>query len=159
MDEMRRRLIQSGGGMTLLSLLLAAGWLKPEEALAQAQTWNKAAFDTHSLTDTMKALGGGDPAQSKDIVFFQTPEIAENGAVVPIGVTSNIARTESIAILIEKNPNLLAAVFDIPAGTEASISTRVKMAQSSNVYALVKADGKYYVAAKDIKVTLGGCGG
>ena len=159
MDEMRRRLIQSGGGMTLLSLLLAAGWLKPDDALAQAQTWNKAAFDTHSLTDTMKALGGGDPAQSKDIVFFQTPEIAENGAVVPIGVTSNIARTESIAILIEKNPNLLAAVFDIPAGTEASISTRVKMAQSSNVYALVKADGKYYVAAKDIKVTLGGCGG
>jgi sulfur-oxidizing protein SoxY len=159
MDEMRRRLIQSGGGMTLLGLLLAAGWINPEEALAQAQTWNKAAFDTHSLTETMKALGGGDPAQSKDIVFFQTPEIAENGAVVPIGVTSNIPKTESIAILIEKNPNLLAAVFDIPTGTETSISTRVKMAQSSNVYALVKADGKYYVAAKDIKVTLGGCGG
>jgi len=159
MDEMRRRLIQSGGGMTLLGLLLAAGWIKPEEAQAQAQTWNKAAFDTHSLSDTMKALGGGDPAQSKDIVFFQTPEIAENGAVVPIGVTSNIPKTESIAILIEKNPNLLAAVFDIPTGTETSISTRVKMAQSSNVYALVKADGKYYVAAKDIKVTLGGCGG
>jgi len=159
MDEMRRRLVQSGGGMTLLGLLLAAGWLKPEYALAQAQTWNKAAFDTHTLADTMKALGGGDPAQSKDIVFFQTPEIAENGAVVPIGVTSNIPKTESIAILIEKNPNLLAAVFDIPTGTETSISTRVKMAQSSNVYALVKADGKYYVAAKDIKVTLGGCGG
>ncbi|TMG93454.1 MAG: hypothetical protein E6H76_00045 [Betaproteobacteria bacterium] len=69
------------------------------------------------------------------------------------------ALSESIAILIEKNPNLLAAVFDIPTGTETSISTRVKMAQSSNVYALVKADGKYYVAAKDIKVTLGGCGG
>ena len=145
--------------MTLLGLLLATGWLKPEEALAQAQAWNKAAFDTHSLADTMKALGGGDPVQSKDIVFFQTPEIAENGAVVPIGVTSNIPKTESIAILIEKNPNLLAAVFDIPTGTEASISTRVKMAQSSNVYALVKADGKYYVAGKDIKVTLGGCGG
>ena len=107
----------------------------------------------------MKALGGGDPAQSKDIVFFQTPEIAENGAVVPIGITSNVPKTESIAILIEKNPNLLAAVFDIPAGTDATISTRVKMAQSSNIYALVKADGKYYVAAKDIKVTLGGCGG
>jgi len=145
--------------MTLFGLLVATGWLKPEQALAQAQTWNKAAFDTHSLPDTMKALGGGDPAQSKDIVFVQTPEIAENGAVVPIGVTSNIPKTESIAILIEKNPNLLAAVFDIPTGTETSISTRVKMAQSSNVYALVKADGKYYVAAKDIKVTLGGCGG
>ncbi|HEV8258811.1 MAG TPA: thiosulfate oxidation carrier protein SoxY [Casimicrobiaceae bacterium] len=157
MDGKRRAILKSGGGATLLGLLTAAGWLQPGDA--RAQTWNKAAFETHSLADTMKALGGGDPAQSKDIVFFQTPEIAENGAVVPIGITSNIPKTESIAILIEKNPNLLAAVFDIPAGTDATISTRVKMAQSSNVYALVKADGKYYVAAKDIKVTLGGCGG
>ena len=79
--------------------------------------------------------------------------------VVPIGVTSNVSKTEAIAILIEKNPNTLAAVFDIPPGTEPSLSTRVKMGQSSNVYALVKADGKYYVASKEIKVTLGGCGG
>ena len=69
------------------------------------------------------------------------------------------ADPESIAILIEKNPNMLAAVFDIPPGTDATVSTRVKMGQSSNIYALVKADGKYYVAAKDVKVTLGGCGG
>ena len=103
--------------------------------------------------------GGGAPAQSKDIVFFQTPDIAENGAVVPIGIASAIPKTESIAILIEKNPNMLAATFDIPAGTEPTITTRVKMGQSSNVYALVKADGKYYVASKEIKVTLGGCGG
>jgi sulfur-oxidizing protein SoxY len=157
MDGKRRAILKSGGGVTLLGMLTAAGWLEPGDAWGE--TWNKAAFDTHSLADTMKALGGGDPAQSKDIVFFQTPEIAENGAVVPIGVTSNIPKTESIAILIEKNPNLLAAVFDIPAGTDPTISTRVKMAQSSNVYALVKADGKYYVAAKEIKVTLGGCGG
>jgi len=89
----------------------------------------------------------------------QTPEIAENGAVVPVGVTSRIPKTESIAILIEKNPNMLAAVFDIPTGTEPVISTRVKMAQTSNIYALVKAEGRYYVAAKEVKVTLGGCGG
>jgi len=108
---------------------------------------------------TMKALGGGTPAQSKDIAFFQTPDIAENGAVVPIGITSNIPKTESIAILVEKNPNMLAAVFDVPAGTDPSLSTRIKMGQSSNVYALVKADGKYFVASKEIKVTLGGCGG
>ena len=107
----------------------------------------------------MKALGAGDPTPSKDIVFFQTPEIAENGAVVPIGITSNLPKTESIAILIEKNPNILAAVFDLPAGTEATVSTRVKMAQSSNIHALVKADGRYYVATKEVKVTLGGCGG
>ena len=78
---------------------------------------------------------------------------------MPIGITSGIPKTESIAILIEKNPNMLAATFDIPPGTEPSLSTRVKMGQSSNVYALVKADGKYYVASKEIKVTLGGCGG
>jgi sulfur-oxidizing protein SoxY len=157
MDSKRRAALKSGGGVTLLGLLVAAGWLRPREAAGQ--TWNQAAFDTHGLADTLKALGGGEPSQSKDIVFFQTPEIAENGAVVPVGVTSNIPKTESIAILIEKNPNLLAAVFDIPAGTEPTISTRVKMAQSSNIYALVKADGRYYVATKDVKVTLGGCGG
>jgi sulfur-oxidizing protein SoxY len=157
MQRERRAALKTGGGLTLLALVAAAGWLKPN--LAQAQAWNKAAFDTKSLGDTMKALGGGEPAQSQDIVFFQTPDIAENGAVVPVGITSNIPKTESIAILIEKNPNMLAAVFDIPAGTDPTITTRVKMAQTSNVYALVKADGKYYVAAKEVKVTLGGCGG
>jgi sulfur-oxidizing protein SoxY len=153
----RRRQVLKSGGVTLLTLVAAAGWLKPGDATAQS--WNKAAFDTKNMADTMKALGGGEPVQSKDIVFFQTPDIAENGAVVPVGIVSNIPKTESIAVLIEKNPNMLAAVFDIPAGTEPSISTRVKMGQSSNIYALVKADGKYFVAAKDVKVTLGGCGG
>jgi len=157
MNRRRRQVLKSGSGVTLLALVAAAGWLKPGDA--SAQSWNKAAFDTKSMADTMKALGGGEPAQSKDIVFFQTPDIAENGAVVPVGIISNIPQTESIAVLIEKNPNMLAAVFDIPAGTEPSISTRVKMGQSSNIYALVKADGKYFVAAKDVKVTIGGCGG
>lgn len=157
MNRDRRNALRKGGNLTLLALLAAAGWVKPGSA--QAESWNKAAFDTKTLGDTMKALGGGEPASSKDIIFFQTPEIAENGAVVPIGITSNVPKTESIAILIEKNPNMLTAVFDIPAGTDPSITTRVKMAQTSNIYALVKADGKYYVAAKEVKVTLGGCGG
>ena len=158
MNAQRRDLLKTGGGVTLLTLVAAAGWLKPGDALA-ADAWNKTAFETKTMDETVKALGGGTPAQSKDITFFQTPDIAENGAVVPVGVTSNIAKTESIAILIEKNPNMLAAVFDIPAGTDPSLSTRVKMGQSSNIYALVKADGKYYVASKEVKVTLGGCGG
>jgi len=149
--------LKSGGGVTLLTLVAAAGWLKPGDAAAES--WNKAAFDTKSMADTMTARGGSEPVQSKDIVFFQTPDIAENGAVVPVGISSNIPKTESIAILIEKNPNLLAASFDIPAGTDPTISTRVKMGQSSNIVALVKADGKYYVATKEVKVTLGGCGG
>jgi sulfur-oxidizing protein SoxY len=157
MDPARRQALRTGSGMSLLALVAAAGWLRPEDAAAQA--WNKGAFDTKSVDDTVKALGGSAPAQSKDIAFTATPDIAENGAVVPIGVVSSIPKTESIAILIEKNPNTLAAVFEIPAGTEPAISTRVKMAQTSSVYALVKADGKYHVAAKEIKVTLGGCGG
>ena len=158
MNAERREVLRAGGAFTLLTLVAAAGWLRPDEAVA-AEAWNKAAFETHSLDETMKALGGGTPAASKDIVFFSTPDIAENGAVVPIGITSNVPKTESIAILIEKNPNMLAAVFDVPAGTEPTLSTRIKMQQTSNVYALVKAEGKYHVASKEIKVTLGGCGG
>ena len=107
MDGGRRQVLKSGSGMTLLALLAAAGWLRPGEALAES--WNKAAFDARSLADAMSAIGGGGAAQSKDVEFFQTPEIAENGAVVPIGVASKLPKTESIAILIEKNPNMLAS--------------------------------------------------
>ena len=156
MNTGRRAVLKSGGGLSLLTLLGAAGWLTPEAAHAD---WNKAAFEAKSMDETMKAFGGSAPAQSKDIAFVSTPDIAENGAVVPIGVTSTIPKTERIAILVEKNPNMLAASFDLPAGTEPAVTTRVKMGQSSNVYALVKADGKYYVAQKEVKVTLGGCGG
>ena len=150
-------MMRAGGGATLLGLLAAAGGLVPGEVRAAA--WNRAAFDTRSMEATIQALGGSAPTRSRDITFFATPDIAENGAVVPVGVTSAIPGTESIAILVEKNPNMLAALFNLPPGTEPTLSTRVKMAQSSNVYALVKADGRYYVAAKEIRVTLGGCGG
>ena len=153
----RRQVLKAGGWTSLLALLAAAGSLEPGDA--RAEGWNSAAFSTKNLADTMKALGGGEPSRSTDIVFSQTPEIAENGAVVPVSITSNIANTESIAILIEHNPNMLAAVFDLPPGTEPTITTRVKMNQSSNILALVKADGKYYVAMKEVKVTIGGCGG
>jgi sulfur-oxidizing protein SoxY len=156
-SRQRRTLLRSGASGVVYAALVSAGWLKP--GTAAAQEWNKDAFDSHALPEARKALGAGEAAQSTGIAFVQTPEIAENGAVVPIGVTSNIPKTDSIAILIEKNPNPLAAVFDIPPGTEPSISIRVKMAQTSNVYALVRADGRYYVASKEIKVTLGGCGG
>ena len=157
MQNTRRKVLKAGGGMTLYALLIAAGWLKPGDVAAQS--WNKSAFEAKSLDEALKAFAGGSSAQSKDIAFVSTPDIAENGAVVPIGITSSIPKTEAIAILVEKNPNPLAAIFEIPSGTEPAIGTRVKMAQTSNVYALVKADGKYFVASKEIKVTLGGCGG
>jgi sulfur-oxidizing protein SoxY len=153
----RRTLLRSGAGAVIYAGLVAAGWMRPSSAAAEA--WNKDAFESHALAEARRALGAVEASQSIEIAFVQTPEIAENGAVVPIGVNSAIAGTDAIAILIEKNPNPLAAVFDIPSGTQAAISTRVKMAQTSNVYALVRAEGRYYVASKEIKVTLGGCGG
>jgi sulfur-oxidizing protein SoxY len=140
-----------------MALAMMAGWIKPETALAA--DWNKNAFEAKNLQDVVKAMGGMAASESKDISFVTAPDIAENGAVVPIAVASKIAKTESIAILVEKNPNSLSAAFDIPTGTEAFVSTRVKMGQTSNVHALVKADGKYYFATKEVKVTLGGCGG
>ncbi|MEO7760549.1 MAG: thiosulfate oxidation carrier protein SoxY [Casimicrobiaceae bacterium] len=155
MEHSRRRALKTGAGMGTLGALMAIGLLRPEDAFAQ--DW-KAAFETKTLADTVKALGGTTAVDSKDITIT-APDIAENGAVVPVAVSSAIPKTESISILIEKNPNTLAASFMIPAGTEPAVGTRVKMGQTSNVYAVVKADGKYYMSGKEIKVTLGGCGG
>jgi sulfur-oxidizing protein SoxY len=155
MDRQRREFVKAGG---VLGLMVAAGLLTAKEAQAQQAAWNKAAFEAKSLDDTVKALGGTSAAQSGDI-SINAPDIAENGAVVPVGVTSKIPNTQGVYILVEKNPNSLAAGFGIPAGTEANVATRIKMGQTSNVHAVVKADNKFYVATKEVKVTLGGCGG
>jgi sulfur-oxidizing protein SoxY len=155
----RREFMHKGTGAAALGVAAAAG-LMPATASAQnAPGWNKNAFDSKSLADAVKALGGGAaPVESKDLVL-QAPEIAENGNVVRIGAQSNIAGTTQVALVIEKNPNALAAVFDIPAGTDANVSTNVKMGQSSNVYAVAKAGDKFFYSVKEVKVTLGGCGG
>ena len=155
MNNQRRNVLKSGSGAALLTVLAAAGIIKPGMALAE---WNKAAFDAKSMADTLKAMGVGSPADSKD-VQVTGPDIAENGAVVPVGVSSTLPNVTMVAILIERNPNALAATFTLPEGTEANVQTRVKMGQTSNVYALVKSDGKFFMATKEIKVTLGGCGG
>ena len=156
MNQMRRRTLRAGGGAGLLALLAAAGIVSPGELLASSR--NKTAFDVKTVQDGLKALGASAPATSADILI-RAADIAENGAVVPVGVESKIPGTESIAIFVDKNPSPLAASFDIPTGTEPSVTTRVKMGQTSDVYALVKANGKYYMTKKEIKVTIGGCGG
>jgi sulfur-oxidizing protein SoxY len=155
MDQKRRNMLMAGGGASLYALLAAAGML-PAEVLAA--DWNQKAFEAKSLKDAFDALGAGSRADSIGILMT-APEIAENGAVVPISALSKLPGTESISILIAKNPTALAASFDIPQGTEPGVSTRVKLAESSDVYVLVKAQGKYYVTKKEIKVTIGGCGG
>ena len=154
MNKLRRLTIKAGGSFAVVAAAISAGIL-PASAFAD---WNKAAFDAKNMNDVLKAMGGSAPEKSSDITIT-APDIAENGAVVPIAVASKLANTQSISILVEKNPSSLAAEFDILPGTEPNVGTRVKMGQSSNVHAVVKAGGKYYVATKEIKVTLGGCGG
>jgi len=157
MNVGRRKALQGTGGAAILGLAMAAGLFRP--GTTWAAEWNKAAFDTKSLNDAVKAMGGASAAESKDITIT-SPDIAENGAVVPFTIASKVPNTAAIAILVEKNPNILAANFDIPQGTEPWVNTRVKMGQTSNVIALVKtADGKFHYASKEVKVTLGGCGG
>jgi len=150
MNLQRRNLMQ----MTALVGLMASAGLMTE---AEAAQWDKAAFEAKSVDDVVKALGGSAPTVS-DKVTLRAPDIAENGAVVPVGVESSLNATQ-MAILVEKNPSALAAMFILPAGAEAWASTRVKMGKSSNVIALVKSDGKWFMASKEVKVTLGGCGG
>uniref|UniRef100_UPI00313802A4 thiosulfate oxidation carrier protein SoxY n=1 Tax=Variovorax sp. YR752 TaxID=1884383 RepID=UPI00313802A4 len=109
--------------------------------------------------DLMKALGTSGPTESKDVTITG-PDIAENGAVVPVGAATTLAGVKRLLLLVEKNPNMLAALFDVTDAVEPNISTRVKMGQSSNVMAVaITADNKVFFAQKEIKVTLGGCGG
>lgn len=155
MNEIRRAFLKLTGGAGALAVAAASGLLASGAAWSAA--WNKEGFESKALADAMKSLGATNAADSKDIVIT-APDIAENGAVVPIAVTSKIPNTESISIVAEKNPFPLAASFGIAGGADAYVSTRVKMGQTSNVWAVVKADGKYFVSKKEIKITVGGCG-
>ena len=118
---------------------------------------DRASFEVKTLADALKALGGTPVTNAQ--VTVVAPDIAENGAVVPVGATSKLPNTTEIYLIVEKNPTPLSCGFMIPAGTEADVQTRLKMGQSTNVIAVVKADGKLYSATKETKVTLGGCGG
>ncbi|MCD8504435.1 MAG: thiosulfate oxidation carrier protein SoxY [Burkholderiaceae bacterium] len=151
MNQQRRTLMQ----MTALVGLMASAGLMTQ---AEAAAWNEAAFKAKSVEDVAKVLGSSGMPEVSDKVMVRAPDIAENGAVVPVGVESSLKATE-MAILVEKNPSALAAMFILPEGAESFATTRVKMGQTSNVFALVKSDGKWYMASKEVKVTLGGCGG
>jgi len=136
--------------------LLAGLGVLPGAARA---AWNTAAFEAKSVAEVVKALGVSAPVESKDVTLTG-PEIAENGAVVPLALATSLPGVKRLLVLIEKNPSTLAASFDISDAIEPSFSLRVKMAQTCNVYAVaITADNKVLFAQKEIKVTLGGCGG
>ncbi|HET9822599.1 MAG TPA: thiosulfate oxidation carrier protein SoxY [Burkholderiaceae bacterium] len=155
MNTRRRTALKHSAAVA--GLLLGAG-LWPA-ARAQGAAFNRAAFDAKTMADVAKALGGSAPAESKDITL-QAPDIAENGAVVPLGAATTLPGARRILLLVEKNPNALAGAFDLSDSVEPNLTTRVKMGQTSNVYAVVMtADNKVLFAQKEVKVTLGGCGG
>lgn len=149
----RRRLLTRAGA---LGLLATVGTLvTPRFVLA---AWNKAAFESKTLPETYKLMGVEGATESGDVQILAS-DIAENGAVVPLQAISKLADTTQISFLVEKNPNMLAALFEIGPDMVPDVTTRIKMGQTSNVVVLVKAGGKYFTATKEIKVTLGGCGG
>jgi sulfur-oxidizing protein SoxY len=151
MSTKRRKILQAAAAVATAALGLRI--TQP----AMAADWNKAAFGATSVADTLKSLGASGASPSKDI-SINAPDVAENGAAVPIEVMSRIPNTQSITLVADRNPFPLLASFDFAASAEPYVSTRVKLAGSSDVRVIVRADGRYYVAVREIKVTTGGCG-
>lgn len=147
----RRRTLQQGAA---LAALLAGAGIFPGRALA----FNKAAFEARSVAEAARAAGGGSLVESREVTL-NAPEISENGAAVPLALSTSLAGVRQMLLLVEKNPNALVARFDVNEFVEASFSVRAKMAQTSDVYAVaLMADGRALFARKEVKVTLGGCG-
>ena len=154
MQQPRRNFLIRTARLGMAGLALASGLMT---RLARADE-TRPAFTATTIADAWKALGVSDAKQSTDIAF-KAPDIAENGAVVPIEIESKLPNTRSITILVEKNPHVMSSSFALPEGTEPFISTRVKVAESSLIHALVKTDAGAFYTTKLVKVTLGGCGG
>lgn len=160
MDSPRRRVLVSGGSR--LAALIAAALSLPRLAQAQAQAqspYPKASFDAATIAELARVIGSGAPVESREVVLT-APDIAEDGANVAVGVASVLPGVRRLLLLVEKNPNLLAAAVELGESVDAAFSTRIKMAQTSNVYGVaVLADGRMLFARKEVRVTLGGCGG
>ena len=149
----RREMISRSAAV---ATLMGTIGLLPQSAQA---AYNAAAFDIKTMAELVKSLGGSAPTESKDVTITG-PDIAENGAVVPIGVSTALPGVKRMLVLVEKNPSVMSALFEVSDAVDANFSTRVKMGQSSNVFAVaMMADGKVLFAQKEVKVTLGGCGG
>ena len=155
MSMKRRTFLKNTFATGVLGVAVGTGLLKPRDVLA---AWPENAFASKSLDEAISALGGSSASDSGKI-NIKAPDIAENGAVVPITVSTGMSGVEKISVLVEKNPQPLAASFDLTSNCEGFVSTRIKMGKTSDVIAVVQAGGKSYKAKKTVKVTIGGCGG
>ncbi len=152
----RRTFLKGSLASSAVAVAAGAGLLTPGSVLA---AWPKAAFEAKKVDDALSNLfGSADNTPSGDIKI-KAPDIAENGAVVPVSISTSIAGVESIAVIASKNGTPLAANFILGSGAKADVSTRIKMGKTSDIIAVVKAGGKAYSARKNVKVTIGGCGG
>jgi len=156
MNKHRRVLLKSTFVAGATGIAISAGLLTPKVVLA---AWPKVAFEAKDTNAALEAAFGSSNTTASDEIKLKAPDIAENGAVVPISVTSKIANTTSISIIVVENSSPLAATFHLGENTNAVVSTRVKMGKTTDVIAIAKADGKLYSTTKNVKVTIGGCGG
>lgn len=157
MTSMKRRIFLRGTLATgAVGMAVSAGLLTPRSVLA---AWPKSAFEAKDVNSALTGLFGSSDLAGSDKIKIKAPDIAENGAVVPISVTTDISGVESISIITEKNAAPLSASYDMGPNTEGYVSTRIKMGKTSSVIAVVKAGGKLYSTGKEVKVTIGGCGG
>jgi sulfur-oxidizing protein SoxY len=154
MEHSRRDFLQVG---TALSLAFAAGVLKPSDVFANAKGWDARVFDAKTVAAAVQVMGGGTAVRS-DRVTLAGPELVGSGFVVPVSMDSKIPNTDFMLIVVEKNPIPVTAAFRIPAGTDAAINTRIKMGETSTIYGIARAEGKYYVGSTVIKVRVGGGG-
>ena len=156
MNTKRRVFLKGSLAAGTVGVAVGAGLLTPQAVLA---AWPTAAFEAKSIDDALTAAMGSASNSASDAIKIKAPDIAENGAVVPVSVSSTLDGAESIALLAEGNASPLVATFNMGAGGVADVSTRIKMGKTSDVIAVVKAGGKLHSARKSVKVTIGGCGG
>ena len=149
--QSRRTFLKNTAAYSVATCFLASGSVLAE--------WPKQAFADKNKTDVMKQLYGSSKSQASSKIIIKAPDIAENGAVVPVTVKTSLPNVESVSILVDENPNPLAAQFHITPGNNGDVGTRIKMGKKSNVTAVVKSNGKLYTSSKFVKVTRGGCGG
>lgn len=157
MTSMKRRIFLKGSLATgAVGMAVSTGLLTPRDSLA---AWSKTAFEATDVNGSVAALFGSSNMDQSDKIKIKAPDIAENGAVVPVSVTTSIDGVSSISIFADKNATPLTADFQLGPGTEGYVSTRIKMGKTANVVAVVKAGDKLYSSSKEVKVTIGGCGG
>lgn len=156
MSMKRRTFLKSTLATSALGIAVSAGLLKPKEVLA---AWPESAFASKSFDDALAQLFDTSNVADSGDIKIKAPDIAENGAVVPITISTTLSNVENISVFVDKNPQPLAANFDLTSNVSGFVSTRIKMRETSDVIAIIKSGGKLYKANKTVKVTIGGCGG